>query len=136
MLFPLGHPPLLRHIRWELVSAAAIASLCEDTALFPPTESLGLAVADRLTFSIFGGFTPVKWESPSSWKLKSDDSLFTVRNPQSVPLRKFALKEEKKEYTFWCNSVSCVAFDYIGFSCDITISDNCNAHSFTRIGTL
>jgi hypothetical protein len=34
ILFTLGHPPLLHHIRWEFVSAAAIASLCEDTALY------------------------------------------------------------------------------------------------------
>jgi hypothetical protein len=48
ILFTLGHPPLLRHIRWEFVSAAAITSLCEGLTLFPPTESLWLAVADRL----------------------------------------------------------------------------------------
>jgi hypothetical protein len=48
ILFTLGHPPLLHHIRWEFVSAAAIASLCEDPLLCPPTESLWLAVADRL----------------------------------------------------------------------------------------
>jgi hypothetical protein len=47
ILYKLRHPPLLRHIRWEFMSAAAIASLCEDPALFHPTESLWLAVADR-----------------------------------------------------------------------------------------
>jgi hypothetical protein len=48
ILFPLGHPPLLRHIRWEFVSAAGITSLCEDLTFCPPTESLWLVVADRL----------------------------------------------------------------------------------------
>jgi hypothetical protein len=43
LLAPLRHSLLLRHIRWEFVSAAAIASLCEES-----TESLWLAVVDRL----------------------------------------------------------------------------------------
>jgi hypothetical protein len=50
ILFTLRHPLLLRHIRWEFVSAAAIASLCEDPALFHPTESLWLTIADRLAY--------------------------------------------------------------------------------------
>jgi hypothetical protein len=48
ILFPLGHPPLLRHIRWEFVSPAAITSLCEDLTLCSPTESLWQAAADQL----------------------------------------------------------------------------------------
>jgi hypothetical protein len=48
LLFMLRQPPLLRPIRWEFVSTAAIASLCEDSALCHPTESLWLAVADGL----------------------------------------------------------------------------------------
>jgi hypothetical protein len=48
MLFPLGHPPLLPHIQWEFVSAAAITSLGEEPAFYPPTESLWRAMADRL----------------------------------------------------------------------------------------
>jgi hypothetical protein len=31
------------------VSTAVIAALCEDLVLFPPAESLWLAIADRLT---------------------------------------------------------------------------------------
>jgi hypothetical protein len=41
--------PLLCHIRWEFVSAAAIISLCEDPALCYPTESVRLAIADQLS---------------------------------------------------------------------------------------
>jgi hypothetical protein len=51
ILFMLGHPPLLRHIRWEFVSAAAIASLCANLTFCPPTESLWLAISDRLLHS-------------------------------------------------------------------------------------
>jgi hypothetical protein len=85
--------------------------------------------------NIFGGFTPVKWES-ASWTHKDDDSLrsflFTLRNPYGVPPRKFALKEETKDYAIYCHSAWCAAFG----SC-IGVSDNCNAHrdSWTHIGT-
>jgi hypothetical protein len=48
ILFTLEHPPLLRHLRWESVSAAVIASLSEDLMLFPPAESVWLAIANRL----------------------------------------------------------------------------------------
>jgi hypothetical protein len=48
ILFALGISPLRHHIRWESVSTAAITSLCEDLAFCPLTESLWLAVADRL----------------------------------------------------------------------------------------
>jgi hypothetical protein len=190
ILFPLGHPPLLCHIRWEFVSSAAITSLCEDLMFCHPTTSLWLAVGDRLLHpppapeidslivsdfpplfeefrakrfnllwrgsrdgftvgefhlrcdgrantltlisdtkgNIFGGFTPVKWESPASGKWKGDDSLrsflFTLRNPHGVPPRKFALKAERKEYAIWCYSKYCVVFggDILGW-CDIFRSE-------------
>jgi hypothetical protein len=200
LLVPLGHPDLLRHIQWEFVSTAAIASLCEYL-----TESLWLAVADRvmhpppppgfdslivsefpslleefrmkrwlllwrgsrddfttkefhrrcdghantLTFildtkgNMFGGFTPVEWESRvwnrrydenNCWK--GDDSLrsflMTLRNPHDVPPRKFALKEEKKEMAIRCDSLWCAVFgDEIG------VSDFCNTNSesYTEFGT-
>jgi hypothetical protein len=195
ILFTLGHPPLLRHIRWEFVSAIAIASLCEDLTFCPPTESLWLAVADRLLrppgfdslivsdfpplFEAFRAkrfnllwrgsrdgftaqefhlrcdgrrntltlisdtdgnvvscFTPVKWESGD--KHKGDDSLqsflFILRNPHGVPPRKFALREEAKQYAIKCDSTYCASF---GSGCDIRVWDDCNPNrnSFTRIGT-
>jgi hypothetical protein len=44
--------------------------------------------------NVFGGFTPVKWESGQKGKWKGDDSLrsflFTLRNPHGVPVRKFS----------------------------------------------
>jgi hypothetical protein len=55
---------------------------------------------------VFGGFTPVKWDS--SGKYKEDDSLrsflFTLRNPRRVPPRKSALKAAKKHYAIRCSS--------------------------------
>jgi hypothetical protein len=197
ILFPLGHSPLLRHVLWEFVTTPAITSLCEDPVLFSPTESLWLAVADRLLLplsaleidslivsafpplfeefrrkrfnllwrgsrdgftaqefhrrcdgrantltlisdtdgNVFGGFTPVKWESGNTYK--GDDSLrsflFTLRNPHGVPPRKFALKAEGKQWAIYCGSTDCAVFG----NTDIHVRDNCNRHriSYTWIGT-
>jgi hypothetical protein len=46
--------------------------------------------------NIFGGFTPLQWESGDKWKC--DDSLksflFTLKNPHNIPAKTFALEEE------------------------------------------
>jgi hypothetical protein len=60
--------------------------------------------------NIFGGFTPMKWES-RVWNrkdgkkdnhYKADDSLksflFTLKNPHNIPARRFALKTEKNPH--------------------------------------
>jgi hypothetical protein len=55
--------------------------------------------------NIFGGFTPLKWESllfkgDGKNCLKEDDSLksvlFTLKNPHNFPAKKFGLKAEEK----------------------------------------
>jgi hypothetical protein len=55
---------------------------------------------------IFGGFTPVEWDSTRYGK--GDPSvkgfIFTLKNPHSVPPRRFALKAEKKNEAIWCHS--------------------------------
>jgi hypothetical protein len=64
--------------------------------------------------NIFGGFTQVEWES-RVWngtsrdednRGKADDSqksfLFTLKNPQNMLARRFALKAEKKNLAIWC----------------------------------
>jgi hypothetical protein len=75
---------------------------------------------------IFGGFTPVEWES-REWNgkdvdedttVKADPSLksflFTLTNPHNVPARKFALKAEKKDKAIACDSDGGPHFDEIG----------------------
>jgi hypothetical protein len=85
--------------------------------------------------NVFGGFTPVKWESVRNGKYKGDDTLrsflFMLRNPHGVPPRKFALRAEGKQRAICCNSAFCAHFD------DIRVLDNCNANrgSYTKIGT-
>jgi hypothetical protein len=73
--------------------------------------------------NIFGGFTPLKWESGNSWR--ADDSLksflFTLKNPHNIPARRFALKAEEKHLAIICYSHRGPDFP------DMAVSDNCNA---------
>jgi hypothetical protein len=84
------------------------------------------------TGNIFGGFTPVEWESNSGEK--ADDSqnsfVFTLKNPHNIPARRFALKAEKKHQAIVCNSKWSPRF------CDIGVYNNCNANtgSYTHLG--
>jgi hypothetical protein len=87
---------------------------------------------------IFGGFTPVEWESrewngkPGSENncFKADPRLksflFPLKNPHNFPARKFALKAEKKDEVIWCDSRSGPFFgdDFGG----IGVCDNCNTN--------
>jgi hypothetical protein len=94
--------------------------------------------------NVFGGFTPVEWESrvpnspfDSSNCWKGDDSLrsflFTLRNPHCVPPRKLTLKKENKEKAIFCDSNFCGGF---GRRCDLVARDNCNNNdSYARIGS-
>jgi hypothetical protein len=90
--------------------------------------------------NIFGGFTPVKWESRTSNYWRGDDSLksflFTLKNPHNIPARRFALKAEEKQEALWCNSGWGPCFGDDLFGNDIAVSDNCNANidSYTQLG--
>jgi hypothetical protein len=77
--------------------------------------------------NIFGGFTPVTWESHKKTPRKADPSLtsflFTLKNPHNVPARRFALKAERKNEAIFCRSDLGPCFD------DIAVYDNCNANT-------
>jgi hypothetical protein len=92
--------------------------------------------------SIFGGFTPLEWESPV-WngkigrednRSKADPSLksfrFTLKNPHNSPARIFALKAAKKDYAIYCDSEWGPCFY------DIYVSDNCNANTDSESDTV
>jgi hypothetical protein len=82
--------------------------------------------------NIFGGFTPVEWESrtwnrkhgPENNCPKADPSLrsfiFTIKNPHNVPERRFALKTERKDKAIYCYS-ECGPRFY-----DICVGNLCN----------
>jgi hypothetical protein len=90
---------------------------------------------------VFGGFTPVEWDSRViDWECygsncyKSDDSLksflFTLTNPRNIPARKFALMAEEKQKAIYCCSARGPSFG------GMYVSDNCNANidSVTYLG--
>jgi hypothetical protein len=85
--------------------------------------------------NIFGGFTPVEWETRYYNELasealgrhncsKADPSLksflFTLKNPHNFPARKFVLMAEKKDEAIWCVCLWGPNFY------DIGVYDNCN----------
>jgi hypothetical protein len=82
--------------------------------------------------NIFGGFTPVEWESRTgTWRQcsKVDPSLksflFTLKNPDNFPARKFALKGGQKDKAINC------ACSWGPHFWDIAVSDNCNADTLS-----
>jgi hypothetical protein len=90
--------------------------------------------------NVFGGFTPVEWESRTyNWKenncSKADDSLrsflFTLKNPHNIPASTFELKAAQAEWAIYCDSRRGPLF-----GADITVSGNCNANtgSHTHLG--
>jgi uncharacterized protein YdcH (DUF465 family) len=94
--------------------------------------------------NIFGGFTPVEWES-RVWNgqygnenntRKADDSqktfIFTLKNPHNIPVRRFALKAQEKYRAIVCDSEEGPWFNFA-----IRIRDNCDlrADNFGCLGT-
>jgi hypothetical protein len=89
-----------------------------------------LTVIVDMDGNIFGGFTPVEWDSRSGSKvdLSLKSFLFTLKNPHNVPGRRFMLKAEKKEKAIYCSSTYGPSFQ------DICVSDNGNATTNCYIG--
>jgi hypothetical protein len=90
--------------------------------------------------NIFGGFTPVEWES-REWNgkggkedscYKADPSLesflFTLKNPHKFPARRFRLKAEKKDMAIYCFYKRGPHFWDIG----VWAGSNANTDSFTH----
>jgi hypothetical protein len=84
--------------------------------------------------NIFGGFTPMEWDSDNG--KKADPSLksflFTLKNPHNFPARKFALNAERKY-----RAINCYYSWGPHFS-DIDFCDNCNpsTHSWITLAAL
>jgi hypothetical protein len=92
-----------------------------------------LTVIQDTNGNIFGGFTPVEWESPPRRKVKGDESfksfIFTLKNSQNIPARKFALKADGWHRVMLCDT-GCGPHFW-----DIGVSDDCNKNmdSYTEI---
>jgi hypothetical protein len=86
--------------------------------------------------NIFGGFTPIEWESRVwNWKrgfenscIQGDDShksfLFTLKNPHNIASRIFGLKTAEKDQAIVCD------FNFgPTFGRGIGVSDHCNVNA-------
>jgi hypothetical protein len=93
--------------------------------------------------NIFGGFTPVEWES-RVWNGKGSDGnnrravddslksfLFTLKNPHNIPAKRFALMAKEKHRAVFCDSGFGPCF---GGGYDIYVSDNCNTNTNSQTG--
>jgi hypothetical protein len=91
--------------------------------------------------NIFGGFTPVEWESPPVPdgdnevlvpQCKGDPSLrsflFTLKNPHNFPARRAALRAEEKDEAIYCHA------DFGPDFGDICVRDNCNIKADSHTG--
>jgi hypothetical protein len=78
---------------------------------------------------IFGGFTPLTWES---WQgqYKRDDStksfIFTLKNPHNTPAKTFSMKQGQMGYSMYAYPEYGPTF---GGGYDIYVCNNCNASS-------
>jgi hypothetical protein len=84
---------------------------------------------------IFGGFTPIAWDSTTNGGHKPDNSgksfLFSLNNPRNSAPRKFILMSGKIAiYCSWSHGPC------FSSNCDIAVYDNCNTatNNFTNLG--
>jgi hypothetical protein len=85
--------------------------------------------------NIFGGFTPVEWES-RVWQpkicYKADASLksflFTLKNPHNIAARKFALKSAENGKAIYCPNTEGPIFG----DSDIVIRNNSNTNDYNH----
>jgi hypothetical protein len=97
-------------------------------------QSNTLTLIETTTGFVFGGFTPLVWDSTTT-DYKSDSSqksfLFTLKNARNIEPRKFRVSNGS--YAIYCNSDRGPSF---GNNHDIYVADNCNANtcSYTNLG--
>jgi hypothetical protein len=83
---------------------------------------------------IFGGFTPLEWDSSSGWKVDNSRNsfLFTVKNPRNSDGQKYAISIPSRAIN--CYSSYGPTFGNVH---DIYVANDCNASttSYTNLGT-
>jgi hypothetical protein len=83
---------------------------------------------------IFGGFTPVAWDSSSGCKADSSQKsfVFSLKNPRNGEAKKFSISNSS--YAIYCVSSHGPIFGS-GFEIEVTSGCNGNTSSFTRLGS-
>jgi hypothetical protein len=85
-----------------------------------------LTVIEDTAGNVFGGFTPIAWESPPFPSRRCDAGRksfrFMARNPRGDSLERFGLIESRKDsaVTVWSKSGPCFG------EADVVISDRCD----------
>jgi hypothetical protein len=123
-----------RHKKFELLwrgsrdgfSADAFHNLCDDC---PNTMTLILDTQGN----IFGGFTPIPWESCCITKADTTmgSFLFTIKNQYDVEPMIFPVKEDKRDFAIFCYEGYGPSFGFPDAS-DLRIADNCNQENARR----
>jgi hypothetical protein len=92
-----------------------------------------LTIVEDMDGNLFGGFTPITWESEC--RTKCDESctsfLFTIKNPHGVPPTIFCLREAKKDFAVFCYEGYGPTFGFPDAS-DLRIADCCNIEGARR----
>jgi len=70
---------------------------------------------------LFGGYTPVAWDSTSSYKASTTSFLFTLTNPNSIPPTKYAINPAQAAYAMFASASYCATF---GSGHDLTVRDS------------
>jgi hypothetical protein len=87
-----------------------------------------LTIIEYTKGNIFGGFTPLKWESNGENKCDNSHKsfLFTLTNPHNIPTKRFPLKADQKNRAIYCGAHRGPSF------CGIWTYDNCNANTHSN----
>jgi hypothetical protein len=97
-------------------------------------KSNTLTVIETTKGFVFGGFTPVAWDSSSGYKADSSQKsfLFTVKNPRGSDGRKFVMASS-------ANAIRCYSSfgPTFGNNYDIYVANGCNENtsSYTNLGS-
>jgi hypothetical protein len=123
---------LLWHGSRDGFGAAAFHGWCDGQ---PNT----LTIIEDTAQNVFGGFTPVEWESPEAdgWKWKADLSgrsfLFPLKNPRGIAAERLRLKPGERSWAVHCHRIS---RPMSGDGCDFIVVCDCDKNTGSFSGEL
>jgi hypothetical protein len=92
-----------------------------------------VTIVETTTGFIFGGYTPLSWNSSGNWR--QDDSLksflFSLKNSMNTEPKRFPLKSGNKQHAIYCGPGSGPAF---GGAHDLYLIANSNTNSLSASG--
>jgi hypothetical protein len=124
-----------RTMKWNLLYRGSVDGFrASDFHRKCDNQSNTLTLIETTKGFVFGGFTPLAWDSSSGDKSDSSQKsfLFTLKNPRKSAPHAFSMTKSGR--TIHCGSSYGPIF---GSACDIIVGDSCNASnsSYTVLGT-